>query len=75
MCVYSYSNDRLYTEDECWVKGYKDARSVSSAWMESADHRWSSTEYRYTNSGTACLWYDEGGNGTMNYLWVLTLDY
>ena len=43
--------------------------------MESADHRWSSTEYRYTNSGTACLWYDEGGNGTMNYLWVLTLDY
>ena len=74
-CVYNYSHDRLYTEDECLAKGYKDARSVSSAWMASSDHGPAMCDYRYTQGGTACLWYDEDGNGTMNYIWVLTLDY
>ncbi len=56
------------------AKGYKDAGSVSSAWMESGTHDPAMCDYRYTQGGTACLWYDEDGNGTMNYIWVLVLD-
>lgn len=74
-CVSDYSHNGMITTDECLAKGYDNARSVSSAWMASSDHRDSSVYYLYTQGGTACLWYDSDGNGTMNYIWVLTLDY
>lgn len=74
-CVSDYSHNGMITIDECLAQGYDNARSVSSAWMESPDHRDSSVYYLYTQGGTACLWYDSDGNGTMNYIWVLTLDY
>lgn len=74
-CASDYSHNGMITTDECLAKGYDNARSVSSAWMASGDHRDSSVYYLYTQGGTACLWYDSDGNGTMNYIWVLTLDY
>lgn len=74
-CVSDYSHNGMITTDECLAQGYDNARSVSSAWMASGDHRDSSAYYLYTQGGTACLWYDSDGNGTINYIWVLTLDY
>lgn len=65
----------MITTDECLAQGYSDAGSVSSAWMASSDHNQASTYYLYTQGGTACLWYDSDGNGTMSYIWVLVLDY
>lgn len=73
-CVSDYSYNGMITIDECLAQGYDNARSVSSAWMESPDHRDSSVYYLYTQGGTACLWYDSDGNGTMTYIWVLVLD-
>ena len=74
-CVSDYSHNGMITTDECLAQGYDNARSVSSAWMASGDHGPAMCDYRYTQGGTACLWYDSDGNGTMNYIWVLTLDY
>ena len=74
-CVSDYSHNGMITTDECLAQGYSDVRSVSSAWMASGDHRDSSVYYLYTQGGTACLWYDSDGNGTMSYIWVLVLDY
>lgn len=74
-CVFDYSHNGMITTDECLAQGYDNARSVSSAWMASGDHGPAMCDYRYTQGGTACLWYDSDGNGTMTYIWVLTLDY
>lgn len=74
-CVSDYSHNGMITTDECLAQGYDNARSVSSKWMASGDHGPAMCDYRYTQGGTACLWYDSDGNGTMNYIWVLTLDY
>ena len=74
-CVFDYSHNGMITTDECLAQGYDNARSVSSNWMDSGDHGPAMCDYRYTQGGTACLWYDSDGNGTMNYIWVLTLDY
>lgn len=74
-CVFDYGHNGMITTDECLAQGYDNARNVSSAWMASSDHNQASTYYLYTQGGTACLWYDSDGNGTMNYIWVLTLDY
>lgn len=73
-CVYDYDHNNMLTEDECLAQGYDNARSVSSAWMESSDHRSAMCDYNYIQGGTACLWYDTDGNGTMSYIWVLVLD-
>lgn len=73
-CVYDYGHNNMLTEDECLAQGYDNARSVSSAWMESSDHRSAMCDYNYIQGGTACLWYDTDGNGTMSYIWVLVLD-
>lgn len=73
-CVYNYDHNNMLTEDECLAQGYDNARSVSSAWMESSDHRDAMCDYNYTQGGTACLWYDTDDNGTMSYIWVLVLD-
>lgn len=74
-CVFEYGHNNMLTEDECLAQGYRDARSVSSAWMASGTHGPAMCDYRYNNGGTACLWYDTDGNGTMSYIWVLVLDY
>ena len=74
-CVFDYGHNGMITTDECLAQGYDNARNVSSAWMASGDHGPAMCDYRYTQGGTACLWYDSDGNGTMTYIWVLTLDY
>lgn len=73
-CVYDYGHNNMLTEDECLAQGYDNARSVSSAWMESPLHGPAMCDYNYTQGGTACLWYDTDDNGTMSYIWVLVLD-
>ena len=42
--------------------------------MDSLLHGPAMCDYRYTQGGTACLWYDLDDNGTMTYIWVLVLD-
>lgn len=42
--------------------------NVSSAWMASGTHGPAMSDYLYTQGGTACLWYDSDGNGTMSYI-------
>lgn len=70
-CVFDYGHNGMITTDECLAQGYSDAGSVSSEWMASGDHGPAMCDYRYTQGGTACLWYDSDGNGTMTYIWVL----
>lgn len=72
-CVKDLSHNGMETSAECIAIGQQDAAAVVTSWYASDEHRSYISDSAYTQAGTACIRYDNGG-GKLQTIWILVLN-